>query len=98
MNDPAEVAVMFDKRRCSADLGKADIRVPPVLASSGGAFRDVVDLHTAMKESGFHRVFVKIFCGSGASGVMAYQVHPHTRGTGSDHDWNGNHTRTARVL
>ncbi|KEO79482.1 STM4014 family protein [Paenibacillus polymyxa] len=78
MNDPAEVAVMFDKRRCSADLGKADIRVPPVLASSGGAFCDVVDLHTAMKESGFHRVFVKIFCGSGASGVMAYQVHPHT--------------------
>ncbi|SFR05473.1 MULTISPECIES: STM4014 family protein [unclassified Paenibacillus] len=78
MNDPAEVAVMFDKRRCSTDLGKADIRVPPVLASSGGAFRDVDDLHTAMKESGFHRVFVKIFCGSGASGVMAYQVHPHT--------------------
>ncbi|MBU9706628.1 STM4014 family protein [Paenibacillus sp. AK121] len=78
MNDPAEVAVMFDKRRCSAVLDQADIRVPPVLTASGGAFRDAVDLHTAMKKSGFHRVFVKIFCGSGASGVMAYQVHPQT--------------------
>ncbi|QDY82923.1 hypothetical protein FQU75_05675 [Paenibacillus polymyxa] len=78
MNDPAEIAVMFDKRHCSAVLSQADIRVPPVLTASGGAFRDAVDLHTAMKESGFHRVFVKIFCGSGASGVMAYQVHPKT--------------------
>ncbi|WP_225999172.1 STM4014 family protein [Paenibacillus sp. BJ-4] len=79
MNDPAEVAVMFDKRRCSVVLGKAEIRVPSVLLPSDGAFRDAADLHTAMKKSRFHRVFVKIFCGSGASGVMAYQVHPQTQ-------------------
>ncbi|MBE0336414.1 STM4014 family protein [Paenibacillus sp. 23TSA30-6] len=79
MNDPAEVAVMFDKRHCSILLDKAGIRVPPVLVSSEGTFRDVADLHAAMKESGIHRLFVKIFCGSGASGVMAYQVHPRTR-------------------
>ncbi|TKH41695.1 hypothetical protein C1I60_20470 [Paenibacillus terrae] len=79
MNDPTEVAVMFDKRRCSTVLDKAGIRVPPVLAPLDGTFRDVADLHAAMKESGVYRLFVKIFCGSGASGVIAYQVHPRTR-------------------
>ncbi|MCC3381007.1 STM4014 family protein [Paenibacillus farraposensis] len=79
MNDPAEVAVMFDKRRCSLVLDKAGIRVPPALSPSGAAFGDTADLHTAMRESGFHRIFVKLFCGSGASGVMAYQIHPRTQ-------------------
>ncbi|WP_179032689.1 STM4014 family protein [Paenibacillus kribbensis] len=79
MNDPAEVAVMFDKRRCSVVLSKAGIKVPPVLLPSDGVFCEPADLHTAMKVSGFHRVFVKIFCGSGASGVMAYQIHPQTQ-------------------
>ncbi|YCI27174.1 STM4014 family protein [Paenibacillus sp. Z6-24] len=79
MNDPAEAAIMFDKRRCSRWLDQAGIRVPGVLAA---AYEDMPgsydSLRQLMEQQRVYRVFVKLFCGSGASGVIAYQYHPRT--------------------
>lgn len=35
-------------------------------------------LHRMMKQQYARRVFIKLFCGSAASGVIAYQYQPHT--------------------
>ncbi|WP_411347797.1 STM4014 family protein [Paenibacillus sp. WLX2291] len=35
-------------------------------------------LHQSLKQQYARRVFVKLFCGSAASGVIAYQYQPHT--------------------
>ena len=40
--------------------------------------RNYMDLRSSMKSAEMHRVFVKLACGSGASGVVAYQVNPRT--------------------
>ena len=76
-NDPAEIAVMFDKRVCQLHLAQHGIQVPPILQSS-----QPVDcweiLRSAMSVSRMHRVFVKLAYGSAASGVVAYQVNPRT--------------------
>ena len=68
--DPADVAVLFDKRLCHARLRAAGIAVPPALPSpaSYSALRD------AMAEAGWHRVFLKPAHGSSASGVIALRV------------------------
>ncbi|WP_228469574.1 STM4014 family protein [Paenibacillus sp. JNUCC31] len=77
MNDPADIAIMFDKRKCQQHLSSHGVLVPPTLQSSG-PIRTYADLRTAMETAGMNRVFVKLACGSGASGVVAYQVNPRT--------------------
>lgn len=76
-NDPAEIGLMFDKRECQLHLAQHGIPVPPLLPSS-----QPIDcweiLREAMNVSQMHRVFVKLACGSGASGVVAYQINPRT--------------------
>ncbi len=76
-NDPAEIAVMFDKRACHRRLTEAGVRVPDLLAepetlSSYEAVRE------AMLNRRMHRVFLKLAFGSAASGVIAYQINPRT--------------------
>ncbi|WP_152425919.1 STM4014 family protein [Paenibacillus shenyangensis] len=95
MNDPAEAAIMFDKRRCSNWLDQAGVKVPGVLASSYTEMPNSYDsLRQLMERRQVHRVFVKLFCGSGASGVIAYQYHPRTGAeiastTVGIEQWNG---------
>ncbi|MBT2283554.1 STM4014 family protein [Paenibacillus polymyxa] len=77
MNDPAEIQLMFDKRICQQHLSSLGVDVPPALPSSQ-PIRNYTDLCASMKAAEMHRVFVKLACGSGASGVVAYQVNPRT--------------------
>lgn len=76
-NDPDDIGMMFDKRECQLHLRRYGISVPPILPSS-----EPIDcwelLRAAMEASRMHRVFVKLACGSAASGVVAYQVNPRT--------------------
>lgn len=77
MNDPADIQLMFDKRTCQQHLSSHGVDVPPALPSSQ-PIRNYMDLRSSMKAAEMHRVFVKLACGSGASGVVAYQVNPRT--------------------
>jgi len=77
MNDPADIQLMFDKRTCQQHLYSQGVHVPPTLQSSQ-PIRSYTDLRTAMQSAGMNRVFVKLACGSGASGVVAYQINPRT--------------------
>lgn len=90
INDPVDIPVMFDKRCTSARLSSAGVRVPQslhghLLSSSAQTYRaDVVipgsgeELRESLQNAGMHRAFIKLFCGSAASGVIAYQFHPVT--------------------
>ncbi|MDQ0660640.1 hypothetical protein QF041_005407 [Paenibacillus sp. W2I17] len=77
MNDPAEIQLMFDKRTCQQHLSSHGVDVPPALQSSQ-PIRNYTDLRSSMKATEMHRVFVKLAYGSGASGVVAYQINPRT--------------------
>ncbi|WP_458463541.1 STM4014 family protein [Paenibacillus sp.] len=77
MNDPADIRLMFDKRACQQHLFSHGVQVPQTLQSPQ-PIRSYIDLRTAMQCAGMNRVFVKLACGSGASGVVAYQVNPRT--------------------
>ncbi|MFI6757704.1 STM4014 family protein [Micromonospora sp. NPDC050417] len=73
LNDPDDIAVMFDKRACHARLAGAGVPVPPALPSPPGDYRD---LRALMRTAGWSRVFVKPTHGSSASGVLALEVAP----------------------
>ncbi|HEY2494002.1 MAG TPA: STM4014 family protein [Paenibacillus sp.] len=77
VNDPADIAVMFDKRSCSQLLTKQGVSMP-ALPAPAGAIVDYDTLQQAIALSGMNRLFIKLACGSGAAGVMAYQIHPVT--------------------
>ncbi len=76
-NDPAEIGNMFDKRECQLHLMRHGISVPSILPSSE-PIQCWEQLRAAMDASRMHRVFIKLACGSAASGVVAYQVNPRT--------------------
>ncbi|GGJ25783.1 STM4014 family protein [Paenibacillus hunanensis] len=81
MNAPAEIALMFDKRACSLHLHAAGIAVPATLSQTATTYtpiRSYAELRQQMEAQRVHRVFVKLFCGSAASGVIAYQYQPRT--------------------
>ncbi|MFK3982242.1 STM4014 family protein [Micromonospora sp. NPDC050397] len=71
LNDPADIAVLFDKRACHARLAGAGVPVPAALPVSPGDYRELRDL---MASAGWARVFVKPAHGSSASGVLALEV------------------------
>ncbi|MEK3919191.1 STM4014 family protein [Paenibacillus sp. FSL K6-2393] len=77
LNDPADIQLMFDKRVCQQHLSSHGVDVPPALPFSQ-PIRNYTDLCASMKAAEMNRVFVKLACGSGASGVVAYQVNPRT--------------------
>ncbi|WP_434749692.1 STM4014 family protein [Paenibacillus amylolyticus] len=76
-NDPGEIGMMFDKRECQLYLTCHGISVPPIVPSSE-PIKSWEMLRAALDASRMHRVFVKLAYGSGASGVVAYQVNPRT--------------------
>ncbi|MFF3446387.1 STM4014 family protein [Streptomyces sp. NPDC002667] len=75
LDDPAELAVLFDKRLCHARLDAAGVPVPPSPTSGARAAVDgwsgVRDL---MAQAALRRVFVKLAHGSSASGVLAVET------------------------
>jgi glutathione synthase/RimK-type ligase-like ATP-grasp enzyme len=75
LDDPDELAVLFDKRLCHARLAAAGVPVPPS-PTSGGAppVRGWDDVRAALREHGMPRAFVKLAHGSSASGVLAVET------------------------
>lgn len=75
LDDPAELAVLFDKRRCHEVLRKAGVAVP--FSPTSGAVepvRDWRDVRERMAAAGLTRAFVKLAHGSSASGVLAVET------------------------
>ncbi|MDQ0172154.1 STM4014 family protein [Paenibacillus tundrae] len=77
LNHPTDIITMFDKRQCQQQLSAHGVTVPPSLQTDV-PIRNYDELRAAMRSEGMHRVFVKLACGSGASGVVAYQFNPRT--------------------
>jgi glutathione synthase/RimK-type ligase-like ATP-grasp enzyme len=75
LDDPAELAVLFDKRLCHARLDAAGVPVPQ---SPTSGVRPTVqgwsDVRDLMAETAMRRVFVKLAHGSSASGVLAVET------------------------
>ncbi|MFF2083480.1 STM4014 family protein [Nocardia sp. NPDC058176] len=70
-DDPDDLAVLFDKRRCHARLTAAGVPVPP--APGTGPLRGWTEVRERMRAAGMSRVFVKLAHGSSASGVLAVE-------------------------
>lgn len=74
LDDPAELAVLFDKRLCHARLDAAGVPVPASPTSGAAApVHDWSDVRDRMRDHGLRRVFVKLAHGSSASGVFAIE-------------------------
>jgi glutathione synthase/RimK-type ligase-like ATP-grasp enzyme len=75
LDDPGELAVLFDKRRCHQVLRSAGVPVPESPTSGGAApVRGWADVRALMREHRMPRVFVKPAHGSSASGVVALET------------------------
>jgi glutathione synthase/RimK-type ligase-like ATP-grasp enzyme len=70
LNPPGDVEVLFDKPRCQALFARLGIPVPRIL----GPVRSYEELRERMRQAGCDGVFVKLACGSSASGVVAYRT------------------------
>ncbi|MFF1546725.1 STM4014 family protein [Streptomyces sp. NPDC058291] len=75
LDDPDDLAVLFDKRLCHAVLDAAGVPVPasPTSGHRGVAVGGWDDVRAAMREHGMPRLFVKPAHGSSASGVLAVE-------------------------
>ncbi|MGW6687275.1 STM4014 family protein [Streptomyces sp. NPDC054961] len=75
LDDPDELAVLFDKRSCHRALDAAGVPVPRSPTSGGGTtVRGWDDVRALMDAHGMPRVFVKPAHGSSASGVVAVET------------------------
>ncbi|MDQ1040996.1 glutathione synthase/RimK-type ligase-like ATP-grasp enzyme [Streptomyces sp. V3I8] len=75
LDDPSDLAVLFDKRLCHDRLARADVPVPPSPTSGGRTpVRGWADVRDVMEAAGMRRVFVKLAHGSSASGVLAVET------------------------
>ncbi|WP_137980256.1 STM4014 family protein [Streptomyces violaceusniger] len=76
LNDPGELAVLFDKRLCHGVLDGAGVPVPPSPTSGPQAppVRGWDDVRATLGTSGLRRAFVKPAHGSSASGVLAVET------------------------
>ncbi|MGW0140780.1 STM4014 family protein [Streptomyces calvus] len=75
LDDPGELAVLFDKRLCHAALAAADVPVPwsPTSGPDAVPVSGWDDVRAAMREHRMPRLFVKLAHGSSASGVLAVE-------------------------
>ncbi|WP_309234769.1 STM4014 family protein [Nocardia sp. XZ_19_385] len=72
LDDPEDLAVLFDKRLCHGVLSNAGVPVPVSPTSGSQApVRGWSDVRALMKDAGLSRAFVKLAHGSSASGVLA---------------------------
>lgn len=75
LDDPADLAVLFDKRLCHARLDAAGVPVPQSPTSGGRLpVESWSDVRVLMEEAGLRRAFVKLAHGSSASGVLAVET------------------------
>lgn len=75
LDDPDELAVLFDKRHCHQVLARAGVPVPDSPTSGGATpLRGWADLRALMHRHRMPRAFVKPAHGSSASGVIALET------------------------
>ncbi|MEV7399972.1 STM4014 family protein [Streptomyces sp. NPDC091267] len=76
LDDPGDLAVLFDKRLCHGVLAAAGVPVPPSPTSGPVAppVRGWADVRELMADHRMPRVFVKLAHGSSASGVLAVET------------------------
>ncbi len=76
LDDPDDLAVLFDKRLCHAVLDAAGVPVPasPTSGPAGTPVRGWDDVRALMLEHRMPRLFVKPAHGSSASGVLAVET------------------------
>lgn len=76
LDDPEDIAVMFDKRLCHGVLEAAGVPVPesPTSGPAAPAVRGWADVRALMADHRMPRVFVKPSHGSSASGVLALET------------------------
>lgn len=76
LDDPDDLPVLFDKRRCHAVLHSAGVPVPasPTSGPSAATVRGWDDVRALMREHRMPRLFVKPAHGSSASGVLAVET------------------------
>jgi hypothetical protein len=76
LDDPDELGVLFDKRRCHAVLQAAGVPVPasPTSGPDAAPVRGWDDVRSLMRAHRMPRVFVKLAHGSSASGVLAVET------------------------
>ncbi|MGW2559218.1 STM4014 family protein [Streptomyces sp. NPDC001514] len=76
LDDPDDLAVLFDKRLCHERLAAAGVAVPasPTSGAAAPAVRGWDDVRAHLAEPGFRRAFVKLAHGSSASGVLAVEA------------------------
>ncbi|WP_331766036.1 STM4014 family protein [Embleya sp. NBC_00896] len=76
VNDPDDIAVMFDKPHAHGRLRDTGVPVPPGLGTDGRgiAVRSYAELRDLMRSTRRPRVFVKAAHGSSASGVVALET------------------------
>lgn len=75
VNEPGDVAVMFDKPRAHAVLAAAGVPVPAAVGGPGsGPVASYAELRDRMRAAREPRVFVKPAHGSSASGVVALET------------------------
>ncbi|MFC9326541.1 STM4014 family protein [Kitasatospora sp. NPDC057015] len=79
LSDPAETAVMFDKRATHRLLAGAGVPVPAALDQGAGPVAGWADLTGRLAAAGLRRVFVKPAHASSASGVLALEFGPRGR-------------------
>ncbi|WP_028546459.1 STM4014 family protein [Paenibacillus taiwanensis] len=77
MNAPEDIAAMFDKRHTYQILSSAGLPVPRRLAAPVD-IPDYDTLQEVMVKERTYRLFIKLATGSGACGVIAYQLNPAT--------------------
>ncbi|MET8175428.1 STM4014 family protein [Streptomyces clavifer] len=76
LDDPDDIAVLFDKRLCHGVLDAAGVPLPasPTSGPSGAPVRGWADVRALMADHRMPRVFVKPAHGSSASGVLAVET------------------------
>ncbi|MEE1746817.1 STM4014 family protein [Streptomyces sp. NPDC006641] len=76
LDDPGDIAVLFDKRLCHAVLEGAGVPVPasPTSGAAAPVVRGWADVRERMADHGMPRIFVKPAHGSSASGVLAVET------------------------
>ncbi|MEU6314319.1 STM4014 family protein [Streptomyces sp. NPDC047014] len=81
LTGPADLRVLFDKRRCHQVLERAGLPVPPSPTSGPAAppVRGWADVRELLARPGLRRMFVKLAHGSSASGVLALESGPGGR-------------------
>ncbi|SCD38083.1 hypothetical protein GA0115247_103610 [Streptomyces sp. PalvLS-984] len=76
LDDPDDIAVLFDKRLCHGVMEAAGVPVPesPTSGQAAPPVRDWADVRRLMTDHRMPRVFVKLAHGSSASGVLAVET------------------------